>query len=68
MTSVDTHHLSRLEQASLAYRLLCECGDDGGSAMGAVVEVYAEEELGMVTAPKGTRGYDGILNGRRPSG
>lgn len=63
----STSSLCRLAKVQLAYRLLVECGDYDNSVMGAVGEVYAEEVLGMEKAPKGTKGYDGWLNGRRLS-
>ena len=35
--------------------------------MGAIGELYAEVELGMQKAPRGTKGYDGLINGRKVS-
>lgn len=61
------HQLNRLEIAQKAYRMICALGDYDNSVMGVVGEVYAEEVLGMIKAPAGQRGYDGILNGRRLS-
>ena len=35
--------------------------------MGAIGELYAEVELGMKKAPRGIKGYDGFINGRKVS-
>lgn len=35
--------------------------------MGAIGELYAEVKLGMQKASRGTRGYDGFINGRKVS-
>ena len=58
-------NLSRLPKMREARRLLSECGDYDSSIAGAIGEVYVEEKLGMIKAPKRTAGYDGILNGRK---
>ena len=57
--------VSRLEKMLQARRLLKECGEYDTSIAGAVGEVYAEDVLSMEKAPRGERGYDGIINGRK---
>ena len=64
---MDTNQLTRLEKAQLASRLLGEVGEYDNAINGAVAEVYAEEVLGMKKAPRGQKGHDGTLNGRRLS-
>jgi len=34
---------------------------------GAIGEIYAEEVLGLIKAPRGTKGYDGTINSRKVS-
>ena len=56
--------MNKLEKALRARSLLSECGDYDSAIAGAVGEIYAEEVLGMVKAPRGERGYDGKIGGR----
>jgi len=54
---------ARLREIEKAHHLL---KDYDGSTVTAVAEIWAEENLGMRKAEKGTEGYDGTLpNGRR---
>lgn len=57
--------MNRLEKMLQARQLLKECGEYDTSIAGAVGEVYAEEILSMEKAPRGERGYDGIIDGRK---
>jgi len=57
--------VNRLEKMLQARQLLKECGEYDTSIAGAVGEVYAEDVLLMEKAPRGERGYDGIINGRK---
>jgi hypothetical protein len=57
--------MSRLEKMLVARSLLMECGNYDNSILGALGEVYAEEELGMTKAERGQKGYDGLINNRR---
>ena len=56
--------MSRLKKILELRKQLRELGNYDTSIAGAVGEVYAEEVLGMVKAPKGTKGIDGYINGR----
>lgn len=44
---------------------LKKLGDYDHSIAGVIGEIYAEEILGIKKAPKGTKGYDGIINGKK---
>ena len=57
--------MNRLEKMLQARQLLKECGDYDTAIAGAVGEVYAEVMLSMEKAPRGERGYDGVINGRK---
>ncbi len=57
--------MNRLEKILQARQLLKECGEYDTAIAGAVGEVYAEEMLSMEKAPRGERGYDGVINGRK---
>jgi hypothetical protein len=57
--------VNRLEKMLQARQLLKECGDYDTAIAGAVGEVYAEVMLSMEKAPRGERGYDGVINGRK---
>lgn len=56
--------MSRLKKILELRRQLRELGSYDTSISGAVGEIYAEEVLGMVKAPKGAKGIDGHINGR----
>jgi hypothetical protein len=57
--------MSKLEDFLKAYHLLGKHGDYDTSIAGAIGEAYAEEALGMEKAEAGTKGIDGIINGRK---
>jgi hypothetical protein len=57
--------MSKLDDFLEAYRLLGKHGDYDTSIAGAIGEAYAEEVLGMEKAAAGTKGIDGIINGRK---
>jgi hypothetical protein len=57
--------MSKLDDFLEAYRLLGKHGDYDTSIAGALGEAYAEEVLGMEKAEAGTKGIDGIINGRK---
>ena len=55
--------MNRRDLLAAAHRLLREYD---GSTVTAAAEIWAEEELGMVKAGKGTAGFDGTLpDGRK---
>lgn len=56
--------MSRLKKVMELRKQLKELGNYDTSISGAVGEIYAEEVLGMVKAPKGSKGIDGHINGR----
>lgn len=56
--------MSRLKKILEIRKQLRELGDYDTSIAGAVGEVYAEEVLGMVKAPRGEKAIDGYINGR----
>ena len=57
--------MSKLDDFLEAYRLLGKHGDYDTSIAGALGEAYAEEVLGMEKAEAGTKGIDGIIDGRK---
>jgi hypothetical protein len=48
------------------YQEFKQCEFDSGIA-GAIGELYAIEKLGMIKAPRGEKGFDGWINGRKVS-
>jgi hypothetical protein len=57
--------MSKLRKILAIRRELKELGDYDHSISGVIGEIYAEEILGIKKAPKGTKGYDGIINGKK---
>jgi len=57
--------MTKIQKMLAARELLKECGEYDTAIAGAIAEVYAEEILMMQKAPRGERGYDGIINGRK---
>jgi hypothetical protein len=57
--------MGKLQKMLEARKLLKECGEYDTAIAGAIAEVYAEEVLSMEKAPRGARGYDGFIDGRR---
>lgn len=56
--------MSRLKKILEIRQALKELGEYDTSIAGAIGEIYAEEVLGMIKAPVGTKGIDGYINGR----
>lgn len=57
--------MSKIKKMLQARQLLKECGEYDTAIAGAIAEVYAEEILSMEKAPRGERGYDGFISGRK---
>ena len=57
--------MNKLNDFMKARALLAKHGHYDTTIAGAIGEAYAEEVLGMVKADARTKGYDGMLNGRK---
>lgn len=58
---------ARLKQVLKARAILRSLGDYDTTIVGAIGEIYAEEQLGMVKATRGQMGYDGKIGKRTVS-
>jgi len=56
--------MSRLEKALEVRTMIKDLGDYDCSFVGAIGEIFAEERLGMVKAPRHETKIDGHINGR----